>query len=128
METRLVIAEDDRDLRELLASFLRLAGFAVATAANGREALAEVAARRPHLVISDIRMPVCDGIELAQRLAELVPPVPLLLISGYAGSDHLGALLREPKRVRFLPKPFTVEGLIDVVQVMVAESGAGAGG
>lgn len=128
MEERLVIADDDQDLRELLAEVLTLEGYQVATAANGLEALAQVTAHRPDLVISDVRMPICDGYELARRLSLLSPPVRLLLISGYAGSDDLQALLQEPERVRFLPKPLNAEKLLAAVRRFLTGNGQGAPG
>jgi CheY-like chemotaxis protein len=125
MSKSLVIADDDQDLRELLAEFLSQEGYEVATAANGREAIERVAARRPDLVISDIRMPVCDGLELARELAQREPSVPVLLISGYAGTDNLRALLTDPSRVRFLPKPINAEVLMSTIEKFLSERAAG---
>ncbi len=121
MATRLVIAEDEQDLREMLAELLALEGYEVATAANGLEAIERIAVQRPDLVISDVRMPVCDGLELVRRISLMHPPLPVLLFSGYAGSDALGALLQDPGRVRFLPKPIGIEVLQGAIRKFLDE-------
>src|SRR5262245_4882817 len=103
---RVLVAEDDPAVRSMLQRLLRDAGFEVRTAKHGDEALglALRASGEFDLVVTDIRMPVMDGLELARRLGERWPGLPVLYISGYdvelsAGSRRAGtrqALLRKP--------------------------------
>lgn len=70
---RVVIADDNAVIRHGLASMLEADGeiAVVAQAANGKEAIAAVQEQRPHVVLLDVRMPIMDGVEAAERLREL---------------------------------------------------------
>ena len=69
MEASIVLAEDDPNLRALYAQWLRLCGHRVWEAADGGEALDQVRASRPHLLLLDIWMPVMSGLEVLKSLA-----------------------------------------------------------
>lgn len=71
METTIVLAEDDPNLRALYATWLRRAGYHVVEAADGGEAVAQVCARRPDLLILDIWMPVLNGLEVLEQLSRM---------------------------------------------------------
>src|SRR5829696_9775223 len=101
---RIVVADDEREMREYLREILTLLGHEVVGAASeGRELVSLCEAHKPELVISDVRMPDMDGIEAATRLASLTP-VPIILISafhdeetiGRAEADHILAYLVKP--------------------------------
>jgi type IV pilus assembly protein PilB len=66
--SRILVVDDDQALRELLEETLRSEGYDVTTAANGQEALASVHRDHPDLVLTDLQMPVLDGLELLKRL------------------------------------------------------------
>ena len=74
--------DDEAMIRETIAAFLEDRGFRVLQAANGREGLAVFAAERPDLVLVDLRMPEMDGLEVLQRLHELSPETPAIVVSG----------------------------------------------
>ena len=110
---RVLVAEDDPVVRTMLQRLLRDAGFEVRTAKHGDEALglALQASGAFDLVVTDVRMPVMDGLELARRLRERWPGLPVLYISGYdvelsAGSRRSGA------RQSLLRKPFDLDELL----------------
>ena len=65
---RMLIVDDDRSVREALRSALEDEGFTVAVAANGAEAMAKLAERRPRLVLLDLMMPIVDGWEVLDRM------------------------------------------------------------
>jgi len=101
---RIVVADDEREMREYLREMLTLLGHeVVGAAADGRQLVALCEGQKPDLVISDVRMPDMDGIEAATRLASLTP-VPIILISafhdeetiGRAEADHILAYLVKP--------------------------------
>ncbi|MFZ4860366.1 MAG: response regulator transcription factor, partial [Desulfuromonadaceae bacterium] len=81
--------EDEPDLRAHVAFALRLHINSVLTAANGKEALAIIRSNRPDVVISDIRMPVMDGLELATSLRKEFPGLPLLFCTAFTDTDYL---------------------------------------
>ena len=96
-----LLVDDDAVLRELLAQTLADAGYSVVTAGDGDEALALASALQEQLglVVTDIRMPVMDGLTLAASLAKLRRPPAILFISGFTGPAQLpGPVLDKPFR------------------------------
>jgi len=71
-EARLLVVDDEPNILELLATSLRFAGFEVATATNGREALTEARRLRPDLVVLDVMMPDMDGFSVVRRMRALM--------------------------------------------------------
>jgi two-component system cell cycle sensor histidine kinase/response regulator CckA len=119
-ETILVV-EDDAEVRRQVVRGLEEEGFTVAQAEHGAEAL-EVARRvdgHLHLVVSDVSMPTMAGRELALRLAEIRPDLPVLFISGYPGADVVQRGLLDAGRP-FIQKPFTPEALAEKVRELLA--------
>lgn len=94
-----LIVEDDAMLRRILAEALAEEGFAVLTAEDGEEALAIASTLHEQLglVVTDILLPVMDGLDLADHLARLDPAPPVLFISGITPDrDVPGPLLAKP--------------------------------
>lgn len=84
-----LLVEDEEELRHETAAYLALYCDRVIEAVNGADALAQFAAREPDLVLSDIRMPVMDGLELAARLKEISPGTPLILCTAFTETGYL---------------------------------------
>jgi CheY-like chemotaxis protein len=110
-----VLLIDDEDLvREGTAEMLRDLGHTVHEADGGAEALAKLAdGLQVDAVVSDYMMPRMNGAELARRLGELYPDLPILIITGYAGS---GLELRRPQ----LAKPFRQADLAAALDALVS--------
>jgi PAS domain S-box-containing protein len=111
---RLLVVEDQDDLRRVVAQILASAGYSVTSAATGNEAAAMlVYDGGPDLVVSDVVMPGMTGPELARKLTEVRPGTPVVFMSGYAGGvlESHGVLAEHP----VLPKPFTSEALLTAV-------------
>lgn len=81
---RILIVDDEVDARTFLFSLLDNEGYLVATASNGIEALKYVARERPRLVISDVRMPEMEGLELLAKIKYAAPDTAVILLSAYA--------------------------------------------
>ena len=83
-----LVADDDADIRSFVAVNLRLEGFDVATAEDGREALEEVLHRKPDLILLDVMMPNLDGFEVIQRLRSDIRTrmVPIIMLTAKAQS------------------------------------------
>lgn len=104
--SRVLLVEDDRRVRDALSRLLRLEGLEIETADQGQDALERLKATGPHidLVLSDIAMPVMDGLDLFTHLAERHPDLPVILMTGQqahweAPVDSRGApavILRKP--------------------------------
>jgi len=99
----IAVADDEADMREFYQRMLTILGHNVVTAATGGELVELCKARRPDLVITDIRMPDMDGIE-AVTLVCHDEPIPVILVSGYhdeqllarANADYIMAYLIKP--------------------------------
>jgi len=80
-EARLLVVDDEPNILELLATSLRFAGFEVATATNGRDALAEARRLRPDLVVLDVMMPDMDGFAVVRRMRGEGTTAPVLFLT-----------------------------------------------
>lgn len=117
---RILVVDDDPDIRSLLVSVLIDDGYDAAAAANGREALALLETWDADLVVLDLMMPVMDGWTFATRLRE-IRSVPILVLS--AATD----LLRHAKTIGaadFVTKPFDLDTLLPRIDRLVASGGA----
>lgn len=125
--TRILLVEDDFELRSMLAHALRREGYAVVEAGHGDEALEwlgpgvldGVARRLPALVVSDIRMPYFSGLEIVQCLQLTRRKVPVVLITGF-GDPDTHRLARALGASLVLDKPFDLEDLLGAVRALLA--------
>ncbi len=107
---RILLAEDDDAMRTYLARALEQAGYAVDAVDRGTQALPLLQANDYDLLLSDIVMPEMDGIELAQRCAEVSPQTRVMFITGFAGVTLKAS--REAPRAKMLSKPFHLKDLV----------------
>lgn len=116
----ILLAEDQREVREVIAASLRSLGYTVLTAENGEGGLAvAAAASKPiDLLISDALMPGMSGRDLAARLRERWPALRILLISGYT-EEVAGQMTSNGSDIEFLPKPFAPSRLAEKVAEML---------
>lgn len=113
MNYSILLVDDTSSLAEAIADMLRMEGFGVGLAANGMEGLAMLEQRRYDLILTDLRMPVMDGIEFIKqvRRRNALPRIPIIVLSAQAGelnkleSIQAGADL-------FLMKPFDEHELL----------------
>ena len=123
-----LVVEDDEDIRADLTAILRIKGFAVDEAANGKEALARLrGGERPCLMVLDLMMPVMNGWELrAAMLADgELADLPVVVVSGKGRIPPDEERTLAPAAV--LVKPFELSELLDVVARFCAAAQAAAG-
>lgn len=88
---RVLVIDDDRNLRKIISTNLELAGYSVETASNGEEALAKIEINVPDLVLLDIMMPAMDGYEVAKRIRNHPNPsvanVPIIMLTAKGESE-----------------------------------------
>jgi len=120
MAIRVVIAEDHRMVRELLAALLsREPNVAVVgEASNGREAIDMVQRLRPDLLVLDVGLPELDGIEVARRVKKSQPEVKLLALSIHSESRYVQAMLRAGAD-GYLVKTSAVTELVEAIRVVL---------
>jgi DNA-binding response OmpR family regulator len=114
---RILIAEDEKDIRELIAFTLRFAGFDVLLATNGVEAVEVAEAERPDLVILDVRMPRMSGYEACRRLKEnpQTASLPIVFLSAKGQDSEIQQGL-ESGAEEYILKPFAPDELIQQVR------------
>lgn len=112
----ILIVEDDEAVRTLAARALETAGHIVAVAEDGEHGFARIDAAqgRFDLVVSDIRMPGMDGIEMAKAAASRFPGLRILLVTGYADQRERAAEL-DGIIIDVVQKPFTLAEIRDRV-------------
>jgi DNA-binding SARP family transcriptional activator/CheY-like chemotaxis protein len=117
-----LVVEDDRVTRTILERFLADAGYEVAVADNGADALLQIGARRFDVIVSDISMPTLDGLQLLEVLRERRVPTPAIFITAVAGSEvevrglQLGA-------ADFLRKPIQKDVLLARIKNVLRRTG-----
>lgn len=111
----ILVVEDDQDLLDIMSEIFQTAGAKVLTAKNGKLALDIVNVQRIDFVVSDIQMPVLDGIQLLKKIRAMNPKVPIVLLAtGQAQIEEHDAL--NMGAVGIIRKPFTFEALLEAVQ------------
>lgn len=111
---RVLVVDDDEDLRQAHMETLTLAGFTVTAASSADRALTMLD-DPPHVVLSDIRMPGMDGLAFQRRVAEIDPELPVVLMTGHGDIEMAVAALHRGV-FDFLPKPFGADRLIPVIR------------
>ena len=123
-EARLLVVDDEPNIRELLSASLRYAGFEVATAADGPEALEQVQVFRPELLVLDVMMPGMDGFTVLRRLEESGRRVPVLFLTARdATQDKVTGLTLGGDD--YVTKPFSLEEVVARIRAVLRRT-AGA--
>ncbi|MFV8753440.1 ATP-binding protein [Nannocystaceae bacterium ST9] len=112
---RLLVVDDDSSVRRSTARLLASLGYVLATAAGGEEALAQFQPRSFDLLLTDLSMPQMTGTELAERIRELDPELPIVFMSGNLESDPLRVEIAAGQAV-FLQKPITLSLLANCIR------------
>ncbi|MHC4419184.1 MAG: sigma-54-dependent transcriptional regulator [Planctomycetota bacterium] len=115
MKKSILIVEDEQVLRESLAGLLEEEGFEVLQAGNGAEAYAIVLERPVSLILTDVRMPEMEGMELLDRLRQLVPETPVIMMTAYGTVDSAVAAMKAGGW-DYLLKPVQFDDLLLKVQ------------
>jgi CheY-like chemotaxis protein len=123
---RILVVDDDRDVRNILGSVLRQKGLDVSVAADGREALAALADQRFSVVILDLLMPEADGFEVLEALHTMdSKTLPVVLVLTGAEQEVVDRL--DPQRIHgVIRKPFDPEDLASLVLACAEIRGRGA--
>lgn len=111
LAAKVLVVDDEPNIRELLSEALELNGFAVRTAADGRQALEAVARERPDIIVLDVMMPGLDGFTVARKLREVGDsPMMLFLTAKDAVSDRIAGLTAGGDD--YVTKPFSLEEVV----------------
>lgn len=122
---KVLVVDDEQDVREMLAEFLEAQGFEVLAAANGLESLLHVKRARPDVVVLDLNMPRLGGLEALKRIRHFDPDITVVIITGEQNPEPRERALAMGA-ARVLVKPFTFQELLQAVGGEPARQGAAA--
>ncbi len=111
--SRVVIVDDEADLRESVAQWMQLSGFDPVTFESAELALKALGPDHPGIVVSDIRMPGIDGMALLRRLQSIDPGLPVILMTGH-GDVPMAVEAMRIGAFDFVEKPFDPDRLVDL--------------
>ncbi len=112
---RVLVVDDEKFIRDILADFLGMEGYAVRTAEDGLSALRELEARHYDLVISDLKMPKMGGLELLREVARTSPDTLTVIMTGF-GTVETAIDAMKRGAYDYILKPFKVEEIVHIVQ------------
>jgi two-component system OmpR family response regulator len=125
-EARLLVVDDEPNIVELLSTSLRFAGFEVATATTGADAVKAVERVHPDLVVLDVMLPDVDGFVVLRRLQAANRPLPVLFLTARDANDDkvTGLTLGGDD---YVTKPFSLEEVVARIRAVLRRTGAAAG-
>ncbi len=115
MYETILIVDDDKSLREFLEIFLSQEGYKPLVAKDGHEALSLLEKHDVALVLSDIRMPEMDGVDLLRRIKQKDPDIPVILITAFASLETAVDAMKEGA-LDYITKPFQLDELREVIE------------
>ncbi len=101
---RVLVVEDSADIREMLRLLLAANGFDVETAGDGGEALELCGKRLPDIIVTDLRMPNLDGLDLARAVRETEADLPIVMLTAYSLDDERARAFAELPGTKALSK------------------------
>jgi len=118
---KVLIVDDEPDVRQLLYDFLTGRDYEVLLASDGLDAIGMVERMKPDLVLLDVVMPGMNGVETLRRIAEIDPPLRVIMVTAnsYIG---LTSRLLAMGAVDYIPKPFDLDYLEQAVSIQLAAS------
>jgi len=121
-EHRVLVVDDEPNIVDVITMALRFQGFATASAATGRAAIAAVGSFKPHLVVLDVMLPDMEGFEVARRLGAQQARVPVLFLTARDATDDKvrGLTLGGDD---YVTKPFSLEELIARIRTILRRAG-----
>lgn len=126
-KAKILVVDDDVSLRAMFCEMLEAEGYEVETATNGRDALQQLDSHPVEAALVDMMMPVMDGLELCRKLREVAATSSLPIILMSAGSNVVSKA-REVQATAALVKPFDMDGLLDLIDQLLARPGNGGSG
>jgi DNA-binding response OmpR family regulator len=119
MSGKILVVDDDHEVRMTTRDFLAAKGYSVAVAAGGREALAMLETVNPDVVLLDVAMPDMDGMETLRRLIAARPALPVIMITANADVEITSKVL-QMGAADYVPKPFDLDYLDQAINIQLS--------
>ena len=120
-KAKILIAEDEKNQRDLLEGFLKKEGFSVEAVANGREVLRELQGNFFDLALIDYKMPELDGVQTLREIRKLYPDLPVVMMTAYGTVETAVASMKEGA-LDYLTKPIDLDELLLMLQKVIERS------
>lgn len=120
MPKTILIVDDQKGVRRLLEELFKMEGWNVYTASDGIEAVSQVKASSPDIVLMDMKMPNMNGLESSSQILALCPDMKIIMMTAYGEMDVVKKALEVGVR-RCITKPFDILSLRDLVNELVME-------
>jgi len=126
MAAKILIAEDERDIRDLVTFSLRYGGFEVVEAKDGQEAVEQAVAVKPDLILMDVRMPRMTGYEACRQLKSMddMKHIPVIFLSAKGQEQEIQQGI-DAGAEEYILKPFAPEDLVSKVRDILQRASAG---
>ncbi|MDJ0785050.1 MAG: response regulator [Desulfosarcinaceae bacterium] len=115
MAAKILVVDDEPDIREILSQSLQLEGYEVSEAVDGRDAITQFQSSAADLVITDMRMPHADGLDVLRAVKSHDPLVEVIVLTGYATLNNAVSALKNEGAFNYLTKP-----LEDIEEILTA--------
>ena len=112
--SKICVIDDDRSIRFVLEKALEGAGMQVASYASADTALSAISKQEPAVILTDIRMPGMDGLELLERINASFPELPVIIMTAHSDLDSAVSAYKGGA-FEYLPKPFDVDAAVALV-------------
>ncbi len=122
MSKRILIIDDEPEIRELLTRALQSCGYQVTGVSNGREAHKSASEHPPHLIISDLQLDEGDGLEVIDDLKQLLPSVPVMLVTGVLFDADVAQAMVGGKIAAYVEKTAPLQKIIQEARRLMEES------
>jgi DNA-binding NtrC family response regulator len=119
---RVLLVDDDAELRDDLARLLSSQGYHTTTAADGQEALERLESGSPDVLVTDLVMPRLDGFELLRTLRETGQVIPAIVLTGFGSLDKALSIIKDLEAYWFLEKPVKLSALQSLLQRAIRHS------
>jgi DNA-binding NtrC family response regulator len=121
---RILVVDDEHDVRESIKRFLTYEGYEVTTAESGAVAVERASAEPFDVVLTDLRMPGMSGLETLIALKRQQPDLPVILVTGYASAETVSQCMREGA-FDYVNKPFELPDMLRLIQAAIDTRGGG---
>jgi DNA-binding response OmpR family regulator len=121
-QMRILVIEDDEEMRSLLEDFIEGEGYGVESVEDGSEGFRKLARENFDLIITDNRMPGLNGLDILPGLKQIQPGIPIIAITAF-GSEELHRRALERGADAYLEKPLQLDQLRTLIQEMVSSQG-----